>query len=106
MIKRPRPGGLYFRVLELYLFNAIEYSNIPNIITAYNLIRNDKAQTFDDIVKLKIDNTCILVLKDVINSYKKNLQNITEDENEDEYDLLTEMIFDTESILETIKSKK
>ena len=99
MIKPPRDSSLCLRVLERYLFTAIKNSDIPNVSQAYNLIRNDKVQTFNDIATLKIDEACVLVLKEVITSYK---QQNTKDE--DEYDLLTEIIFDTESILETIIS--
>ena len=59
-----------------------------------------------DIVKLKIDDICVLVLKDVITSYNQSQSMLNEDKDNDEYDLLTEMIFDTESILETIKCRK
>ncbi len=102
----PREGQSMIRVLERYIFNALEnmeeqVGDMPaweDLVHAYSCFRGDLVNQIQDIGTQKIGELCLGVLSSVITAYEDSL-NIA---NEEEELLLQELIFDTQIIVENV----
>lgn len=112
----PRCNSTVLNVIERYVYNFItnydktdknekpKKYKLDDFVKLYILFRLNKIKDFQDIIKLDVAEITEYILDIVIKEYEISLENFNNNDTSDEKYLLEELIFDTGSIVETIKS--